>query len=1193
MEEHTTIFMSKLYGNLTSNKCVEYIGHQPQLDAVDESILLLRKYIFKYECDKMNFICVVFRDDASEQDILEYMLKHDNRWYDMIRPNKPVREFYDVDLKRTQVPKDTFADDDAIVDNIVQKILNTRNNLFHRTVNPKDLIVLTSHSSEKISVHIIVKTSVFKSYEYIRDASKHIYADLQNDDAPYFNIDTSVYSKNRIFRMQGSTKFDQDRVLKIFKPDVYSYSGRLQSSVVYPLVDMSEEEFKRYECEWNMCEDIHRQHTSISKSTINDCSSSIEEFLKEYPYFELVGTRLNRKDNITRECLCDPNDSHSKENMYLFKKIDGVYARCFCGKGQAILIEKFHGKINVTPKKSKYSTHSRFRMTDEEYAHILETHDRVIDCRQTGSGKTTNLMNYIRNKRGNNSRFTSIITTPRIAIDDAYKRDYGDDSVLDIKSYRQDKFDHTDNLSVVINSLYKTTQTIGKASSEKQVGDCVLHTEAVFHNFDMIAFDEIGTILSQMEMKDLQYDISTFFDILCYAKCPMPLLDANVTDEQIEFILDLYKRENGSVNYAVITQDFELEFEKPKIYLTEGKIQEFVKLLFTHDFKQKKAIIVSNLSIDRTNAYLQWIHTKNPFNYVYINSETHDNIVMTDEALGAYDCIVYSPKLAEGVSFSSSMYKDYIGYGWITNKSTNVYTANQMFRRFRALPEYHACIEIKYHQPKFSSEHEMYAHMCEHMEEYKEITKQRVQLLTPKGQRYHTFLPVKDDFYRLHVMNFLKSEMSKHNDNFMREFQQLCANNQFDLYYDNVQMIPLNEDEFNELKTCRGVVKRVKCQAIADAEPINSVKFESLKNIATPEVSAQCEKFIIMESACPQISPTLYNYYNTPEFYEQWLNKTNLRKLRRIRKLIHIGRNVSGGEITQVSITDDNINRLVERYSEHNFGLQKEILYSDVLEHIKLDKLAKAIGFDSLISFKPAIVEHYNAFLINTPSRMTKSFFNELKTVFRWNIYEKITVEAPDGALIEQDNPIAKTYESIQNHPERLLKWVNYLFNNTIGTSIVSDGINAYMKCKLNVVMTPYDIPDEKGLVKPIKRVTSNDSKAPPAFIEHTAMDEDIHKYTQMFFSSEDWCPVCQRQLKCKISDKRHLNSAEHQRSLGNEPKKKELKFKCGKGCGSIFRRQANLEKHNCEKNSTKCDKCGYPARDNYNLKKHIERNHP
>lgn len=143
----------------------------------------------------------------------KYMVSGPRNNYEKIRADRPCYLYLDLD-KTDQYPNVDLED----IYQIIQRQI--KNNLEAFGVKEIRFIKLHSHSKKKQSLHIIVKTSaLFKNLEHCGEFVRAIKEDSEFPDV----IDTSVYSKNRNFRMLGCTKAGQERYMEGDKPLTYEF----------------------------------------------------------------------------------------------------------------------------------------------------------------------------------------------------------------------------------------------------------------------------------------------------------------------------------------------------------------------------------------------------------------------------------------------------------------------------------------------------------------------------------------------------------------------------------------------------------------------------------------------------------------------------------------------------------------------------------------------------------------------------------------------------------------------------------------------------------------------------------------------------------------------------------------------------------------------------------------------------------
>ena len=132
-----------------------------------------------------------------------YETKTQHHWYECLLEHRPSRLFLDVEsLQPVSIA--------AIVD------------FFRETVRIMydtecNFEIIDSSASNKISYHVIATDLVFKNVYHVGAFVRRTVLAMQ--DNPIANaIDTAVYTKNRMFRLPGSRKFNSQRVLRHASP---------------------------------------------------------------------------------------------------------------------------------------------------------------------------------------------------------------------------------------------------------------------------------------------------------------------------------------------------------------------------------------------------------------------------------------------------------------------------------------------------------------------------------------------------------------------------------------------------------------------------------------------------------------------------------------------------------------------------------------------------------------------------------------------------------------------------------------------------------------------------------------------------------------------------------------------------------------------------------------------------------------
>lgn len=120
-------------------------------------------------------------------------------WYEVLLEDRPTRLFLDIESKTN-----------VSIDDIVNFFKRTIKIMFGKIANAQ---VIDSCSAEKYSWHVVF-TNVILTNSYHVGAFVRRSVLAMQDDPMALAIDTAVYTKHRMFRLAGSTKFGQIRELR-------------------------------------------------------------------------------------------------------------------------------------------------------------------------------------------------------------------------------------------------------------------------------------------------------------------------------------------------------------------------------------------------------------------------------------------------------------------------------------------------------------------------------------------------------------------------------------------------------------------------------------------------------------------------------------------------------------------------------------------------------------------------------------------------------------------------------------------------------------------------------------------------------------------------------------------------------------------------------------------------------------------
>lgn len=132
-----------------------------------------------------------------------YDTKKEHHWYECLLEDRPSRLFLDIE-----------SDTPVSIDEIVQFFAHTVEIAYQKTCKFE---IIDSSSEIKISYHVIVPELVFKNVYHVGAfVRRTVLAMGENPIAKA--VDTAVYTRNRMFRLVGSRKFNSQRVLNHAKP---------------------------------------------------------------------------------------------------------------------------------------------------------------------------------------------------------------------------------------------------------------------------------------------------------------------------------------------------------------------------------------------------------------------------------------------------------------------------------------------------------------------------------------------------------------------------------------------------------------------------------------------------------------------------------------------------------------------------------------------------------------------------------------------------------------------------------------------------------------------------------------------------------------------------------------------------------------------------------------------------------------
>lgn len=136
-----------------------------------------------------------FRVDTIEHLHAEYSKIKSPHWYECLLEDRPSRIFLDID-----------SSSPIELENILEPLKTA---IIHKFQCQPNIQVLNSCSDKKYSWHIIVTNVWLKNVYHVGAFVRRLVLATHEK-----SIDTAVYTKNRMFRISGSSKFGSNRVLR-------------------------------------------------------------------------------------------------------------------------------------------------------------------------------------------------------------------------------------------------------------------------------------------------------------------------------------------------------------------------------------------------------------------------------------------------------------------------------------------------------------------------------------------------------------------------------------------------------------------------------------------------------------------------------------------------------------------------------------------------------------------------------------------------------------------------------------------------------------------------------------------------------------------------------------------------------------------------------------------------------------------
>lgn len=778
---------------------------------------------------------------------------------------------------------------------------------------------------------------------------------------------------------------------------------------------------------------------------------------------------------------------------------------------QLMDLSSFHVRKKNTPipVKSINCSYDGFIPSDV-YKSFVDSCDILFDTRQMGCGKTTSVIQY------GGSFKSQLIITNRISTIEQLTRE---------------------------NTQFKSYRKLGNDKAPSYLITCLnsLHThfkgQKTIHHYNVIAIDEICSVLKQTDMKDCEEATLLLLDILQYYEGKLILMDANLDDESIAFIQSF--RPNAKVNVLggkVNTTGLNMHINRMDI-----KKMKHTSYLENLPINSRKAIISSNMNIYTSNEMIiKYIQTHRPESRIlHINKDTRDDINFSTDHLVQYDFIVVSPTISEGVSFNDDVFSEYDFYGFFHNLSTDADTAVQMCRRWRKIQNYYITIGFDEYKMKYTNEDEYYAYLNSPLQKVFKTYLTRTVVFDPqrKQSRFQIF---KDEFWKVHSRNELLREYQK--SHFYSCFLQKCVNNGFRIVseeYNNVRSdceIVENIPQ-SEVSKLYDESKEEHYKNIQAAKLLNKEQVEHLdKSKCSTEQSLQLKKFYIHNTLLID-KDTL-----EPDTYEEWDNYRKQSRIHALRLFFDFTyTSLENGTVIQKPSLDIVSHLRSNMYSKlelkNSFWGQKKLIDKTLIKITNIHTFLQKLGFDNI----PCVLES-DAFCHT---------FNIFYSTFKLDDYHRLCSSVFYRPSKEYVFETESEFERYINTADKCLTLVNKLIDSVLPIHIQKGSSVYYLK------MT------ETGF----SLNTPSTFRMTTRCLPDTILNDVKYK---LFFEGEGnvFCEYCKKQYGSHEYYSKHVYTDIHKRNKTRHlsPPKTKVSYSCDK-CHKEFHDKTKYEKHIHKKN--------------------------
>lgn len=590
--------------------------------------------------------------------------KSKRNWYEVIR-DQTMKLYIDYDQEiRHQY---TESDQKKVID-YIKKLLSTK-----LEFSDSDLVILDScrltENGSKISYHFILNNSeCFESITHLKRFMKLLKMEDKNDDL-IMNIDMAVYSRNRRFRIMGSSKLKAKNYLKglndVKFEDSFVQHFKNQTIKLYESIpDANEVDVLPNNNNYNNLVKIPAASPAIVSIETPISDFEYDNVILKFNEFQLNkwGTIkhsvrdynfpfINLKNIETpRTVCCSCNVIHEQDNYGVIRlnEFDYYY---MCRKKTSIKHTIFSIPIKDRPVSSSINPNVLMKKSNNDiiyesrFVKELNLDTDYFIKSQLGTGKTFQFSKLIIKLLNRNSKARIIIFSQRIQFSREICAKIN--SKLEEVGIEERFVLYKDSNDQVINDAQLLVMGVHS-----------LHKLKIYENprYDLVIGDEIRSLFSEFLFKHLMKNnyskIAINFETI-FRQCKNFIVcDAFATQSDITK-LSLLMNGTDHSDFTLIQNIWKPQ--RREIEYLGGSFTNIVNKIYEKLLLGERCVFFSSIATSARNCGLVDFCKRNNITYAFYHSKSNDKAKKEDfeniNESWKVQLLIYTPTITVGVSF--------------------------------------------------------------------------------------------------------------------------------------------------------------------------------------------------------------------------------------------------------------------------------------------------------------------------------------------------------------------------------------------------------------------------------------------------------------------------------------------------------------------------------------------------------------